>query len=304
MKNLVKKFSLCGLLLFINFNLSAVTWGFFVNGLKYMYEQSWSSTTLDMQGPAGGGGGVIIQDIFSDDFLKGFEFSLSGGYGAASSGGNWTIYDQDAIKVNVTSILAKAAITYAFFDRDSFFRPYIGLGAVYQQEDDIFSGTGGYNVAAVENIGYTSQRTTNFGMCFPIGFRLFNVLFFEYSPGFPGQAQTNAGIMISFPSGETQKKKEDSSVDKLMQELTSTAPNEDLISKGDQEYKKGVYLAAAGYYEEAVTGGASAKLYKKLGNCYYYLRDNAKALDAYEKAYELDPNDVKLKNFIIYLKGK
>ncbi len=69
---------------------------------------------------------------------------------------------------------------------------------------------------------------------------------------------------------------------------------EELIYKGEKEYEVKRYKIAVTYFEEAVMIYETAEMYKKIGNCYYYLGDRTKATKAYEKSLELNPNDKKL----------
>lgn len=66
-------------------------------------------------------------------------------------------------------------------------------------------------------------------------------------------------------------------------------------------YNQGNYEKAIDYYEDILEGGKhSAALYYNLGNCYYKLNQIAPSIYYYEKALLLSPNDVEVKNNLVY----
>lgn len=57
-------------------------------------------------------------------------------------------------------------------------------------------------------------------------------------------------------------------------------------------YREGKYDEAARMYEQLLSGGQeSAELYYNLGNCYYKLKENTRAILNYERALLLNPSD-------------
>ena len=65
-----------------------------------------------------------------------------------------------------------------------------------------------------------------------------------------------------------------------------------LFQQGNEFYKAGDYEKAVGVYEEIVQMGyESAVVYYNLGNAYFKLRQNSRAILNYERALRLTPND-------------
>ncbi len=76
--------------------------------------------------------------------------------------------------------------------------------------------------------------------------------------------------------------------------LSEDTNYKELVNKGEDEYKVKRYKIAVTYFEEAVKIYETAEIYKKIGNCYYYLGNKTKAIKAYEKSLELNPYDKKI----------
>lgn len=72
----------------------------------------------------------------------------------------------------------------------------------------------------------------------------------------------------------------------------AAAANSELISQADSAYNADDFQMAAQLYLGAIKQeGPSAKLYYNLGNSYYRLGQNGKAILSYERALRLDPTD-------------
>lgn len=76
----------------------------------------------------------------------------------------------------------------------------------------------------------------------------------------------------------------------------------EFVKKGDIEFGRNRYKIALTYYEEAIKIAESAELYKKIGNCNYYIGNKEAAKKAYKKSLELDPMDINLIEFLEKLK--
>jgi hypothetical protein len=329
----MKKIYLFFLLTLIFANLSFATKIFIYPEVTWLrYSNSYLGTNLVITSPVGFGAGVIIQEVFTDDFIKGIEFSIDGAFAQSSASGNWDVYDglpihfTDPISVNVSHIVGAAGLRYVLFDPDSGFRCYVGAEIQYQQTEEIFGGTGGYMIDGIAGLGFYSNRKTLISACFPIGIRLFNAVFVELRPSLQGHPQITTGASIPFqvagdmrqPERKIEKKEkkpvvaeeapkieaaEDASLnpEDLPAEIDESG---ELTSKGDAEFKDGKYRIAVGYYEEALNLGPSASLYKKIGNCNYYLKKKKEAIAAYKEAVKLDPADAKLIKYIKILEKK
>lgn len=67
---------------------------------------------------------------------------------------------------------------------------------------------------------------------------------------------------------------------------------EDMFFEANKQYSDGNYLEAASLYEEIISRGVkSGNLYYNLGNAYFKMRENGKALLNYARARKLIPND-------------
>jgi tetratricopeptide (TPR) repeat protein len=72
--------------------------------------------------------------------------------------------------------------------------------------------------------------------------------------------------------------------------------HQDLITRGNDHFKKGEYEHAIASYEEVIDGGKeSAELYYNLGNAYYKTINIPAAILNYERAIKLDPMDEDLR---------
>ncbi len=67
---------------------------------------------------------------------------------------------------------------------------------------------------------------------------------------------------------------------------------------GDYYLSKKNYNFALRYYVAAEKQNPSAELYKKIGLCYYYLKNKPKAIQYFDKYLELNPTDTKTKNWV------
>lgn len=66
--------------------------------------------------------------------------------------------------------------------------------------------------------------------------------------------------------------------------------------QAETDYREGRYGDAAAIYQKVLSEGLeSAKLYYNLGNCYYKMGENTKAIVNYERALLLDPGDAATK---------
>lgn len=74
--------------------------------------------------------------------------------------------------------------------------------------------------------------------------------------------------------------------------LSGIAQNTELSQQAETFYREGKYQEAAGVYHKILAEGLeSAKLYYNLGNCYYKLGENSKAILNYERSLLLNPGD-------------
>ena len=70
------------------------------------------------------------------------------------------------------------------------------------------------------------------------------------------------------------------------------AQEPDAAQQAETFYREGKYQEAAGIYNQILTQGLeSAQLYYNLGNCYYKLGENTKAILNYERSLLLNPGD-------------
>ncbi len=70
------------------------------------------------------------------------------------------------------------------------------------------------------------------------------------------------------------------------------AANPQEEQQAEQFYREGKYSEAAEIYQEILARGMeSAELYYNLGNCYYKMGENTRAILNYERALLLDPGD-------------
>jgi tetratricopeptide (TPR) repeat protein len=71
------------------------------------------------------------------------------------------------------------------------------------------------------------------------------------------------------------------------------------LATANREYAARQYAAAAGHYQQATTENPNdAKAWQGLGNARYAQNDRPGAMQAYNKALELNPSNVALKNFV------
>ena len=78
----------------------------------------------------------------------------------------------------------------------------------------------------------------------------------------------------------------------LLQTGWGMAQEPDASQQAETFYREGKYQEAAGIYNQILTQGLeSAKLYYNLGNCYYKLGENTKAILNYERSLLLNPGD-------------
>lgn len=73
---------------------------------------------------------------------------------------------------------------------------------------------------------------------------------------------------------------------------------QELLRRGDVEYNNKRYKIALSYYEDALKMNETALLYKKIGNCKYYLGNKAEAIQSYEKSLELNSGDSQLQKWV------
>ena len=74
--------------------------------------------------------------------------------------------------------------------------------------------------------------------------------------------------------------------------LQVKASNNELFTKANEYYKKGAFDTAVVCYESIVKSGQeSAELYFNLGNSYFKLKQNARAIVNFERAHKLSPED-------------
>jgi len=67
---------------------------------------------------------------------------------------------------------------------------------------------------------------------------------------------------------------------------------------GNYYYKKRNYSYALRYFLGALKLAPNAQLYKKIGFCYYYLKQKQKAMYYLDKYLEMNPNDMKIKKWL------
>lgn len=78
----------------------------------------------------------------------------------------------------------------------------------------------------------------------------------------------------------------------LLWTLIGMAQNTDLAIQAETFYREGKYMEAADAYNKILSNGKeSAKLYYNLGNCYYKLGENTKAILNYERSLLINPGD-------------
>ena len=78
--------------------------------------------------------------------------------------------------------------------------------------------------------------------------------------------------------------------------LKAQAPVSPLFEEGNTAYNNGDFFKAVTLYEQTLlTGKHSASLYFNLGNAYYRLNKVAESIYNYEKAKQLDPENVDFK---------
>lgn len=78
----------------------------------------------------------------------------------------------------------------------------------------------------------------------------------------------------------------------LLWTLIGMAQNTDLANQAETFYREGKYMEAAAAYNKILSNGKeSAKLYYNLGNCYYKLGENTKAILNYERSLLINPGD-------------
>lgn len=73
---------------------------------------------------------------------------------------------------------------------------------------------------------------------------------------------------------------------------------QEYTKKGNIEFERKRYKIALTYYEQAAAIAETAEVYKKIGNSNYYLGNKKEAKKAFEKSLELNPEDVKLKEWL------
>lgn len=78
----------------------------------------------------------------------------------------------------------------------------------------------------------------------------------------------------------------------LLWTLIGMPQNTDLAIQAETFYREGKYMEAADAYNKILSNGKeSAKLYYNLGNCYYKLGENTKAILNYERSLLINPGD-------------
>lgn len=78
----------------------------------------------------------------------------------------------------------------------------------------------------------------------------------------------------------------------LLWTLIGMAQDTDLAIQAETFYREGKYMEAADAYNKILSNGKeSAKLYYNLGNCYYKLGENTKAILNYERSLLINPGD-------------
>lgn len=125
----------------------------------------------------------------------------------------------------------------------------------------------------------------------------------------------NGGISFSF--GGTKIKEVDGAVDNLTVDDTASIGTENIsesqklpelpsdnseytefMKKGDIEFERKRYKIALVYFEQAALIQETADVYKRIGNCNFYLENKAEAKKAYTKSIELNPSDTQLINWL------
>ena len=125
----------------------------------------------------------------------------------------------------------------------------------------------------------------------------------------------NGGISFSF--GGTKIKEVDEAVDNLTVDDTASIGTENIyesqklpelpsdnseytefMKKGDIEFERKRYKIALAYFEQAALIQETADVYKRIGNCNFYLENKAEAKKAYTKSIELNPDDTQLINWL------
>ena len=88
----------------------------------------------------------------------------------------------------------------------------------------------------------------------------------------------------------------------LLQASFAFSNNTDLLKEANLAYTEGNYQIAKDKYEQILDSGKqSAALYYNLGNTYFQLKDNGKAMLNYERAKRLKPNDKDIANNILLI---
>lgn len=78
-----------------------------------------------------------------------------------------------------------------------------------------------------------------------------------------------------------------------------------LTEQADSAYMAENYQMAAAIYNKILKEeGSSASLYYNLGNCYYRLGENGKAIVAYERSLRLDPTSADTRDNLEFVNGK
>ena len=77
------------------------------------------------------------------------------------------------------------------------------------------------------------------------------------------------------------------------------------MNRADSAYQQETYTDAIALYEQVVANGnEGATLFYNLGNAYYKIGENAKALLWYERALKLDPSDEDIQHNIAFVNRK
>ena len=78
-----------------------------------------------------------------------------------------------------------------------------------------------------------------------------------------------------------------------------------IMNRADSAYQQEIYTDAIALYEQVVANGnEGATLFYNLGNAYYKIGENAKALLWYERALKLDPSDEDIQHNIAFVNRK